>query len=311
MTVTVVMATRNRHEMLDRALTALERQTHPPAQIVVVDDGSTDDTAAVLARHGIEHLRTDGVGPARARNLGIAESTGTIVAFTDDDCVPSPEWLEHLTPPIASGDVEFSQGRTLPDPNDSALAGPWSHTMNVEEHTQNYPTCNMAYRRALLDRLGGFDESFPSAAGEDTDLAWRALELGARVRFVPDAVVHHAVWPSSFLEHLRRIPRWQSIPQLIARHPDARALLHSRLVWRATHTRVMRLGAVLVLLMIVHPLLGVAAAGVFSGRKAFVARREQLPLVQTVVTAFLRLGADAFEVGVLVVGSIRHRTLVL
>ena len=311
LTVAVVVPTRDRAAMLDRTLQALAAQARPPDEIIVVDDASTDTTAEVLAAHGVPHLVGEGRGPARARNLGIARATSDVVAFTDDDCIPATTWLEHLVEPLASDAADFVQGRTLPDPDGDLDAGPWSHTMRVEQHTQNYPTCNMAYRRSLLESLGGFDESFPYAASEDTDLAWRALESGARVVFVEDALVHHAIWPSSFADHLRRMVRWESIPRLIARHPSARSLLHSKYVWRRSHVRVLRLGTAAIVLAAIHPAGPLVASGVFAGRQAWVAHREDRDVGRGVAEAFLRLAADSWEVVILAAGSVRHRTLVL
>jgi glycosyltransferase involved in cell wall biosynthesis len=200
--VSVVVATRDRCERLRKLLAALRGQTLPSGrfEVVVVDDGSADGTQDLLA----EEARAGGLrltsvrlarslGPAAARNRGWRLAGAALVAFTDDDCVPTAGWLEALLAAARGGDGLVVRGRTLPDPEEAAALGPFAKTVEIAGPSPHYETCNVAYPRGLLERIGGFDESYPSPAGEDSDLGARAIAAGGAPSFAPDALVHHAV----------------------------------------------------------------------------------------------------------------------
>jgi glycosyltransferase involved in cell wall biosynthesis len=199
--VSVVVATHNRAARLERLLAGLRGQTLPldRFEAIVVDDGSTDDTPAVLRRErattglDLSVLRHEkGRGPAAARNSGWRAARAPVVAFTDDDCVPAADWLERLL--ARPSDDTIVKGRTVPDPAEAHLLGPYSKTVDIQHSSPHYETCNVAYPRALLERIGGFDESYPSPAGEDSDLGCRAVAAGGRPVFAPEALVHPAVF---------------------------------------------------------------------------------------------------------------------
>ena len=133
-------------------------------------------------------------GPARARNDGWRLAAAPLVAFIDDDCEATPTWLERLSAAASAAPGAVVQGRTRPNPRELEAAGPFSVTRDVDgSGARWFETCNIAYPREVLERLEGFDESFPEPLGEDTDLGWRALGAGGRRVFVDDAVVDHAV----------------------------------------------------------------------------------------------------------------------
>ncbi len=210
--VSVVVATHNRAERLRALLEGLRRQTlsRDRFEVIVVDDGSGDATSDVLAAEQargelplafVRHH--EGRGPATARNRGWRLASGPVIAFTDDDCVPTPGWLEALLRGIAGRDEAIVQGQTLPNPAEAGRLGPFAKTMEITEPGPHFETCNIAYSRALLERLGGFDESFPSPTGEDSDLGSRAIAAGAAASFEPEALVHHAVFERGPLEALR------------------------------------------------------------------------------------------------------------
>lgn len=320
--ISVVVATHNRAPLLARLFAGLEAQVGvSDFDVVIVDDASTDDTWPVLnalADHSTLDLTCErlprNAGPATARNLGWQATTAPVVAFTDDDCVPTPGWLASLVKSASEADVV--QGRTLPDPSQQQNLGPFSRTLDVSHEDGYYQTCNIAYRREVLERLGGFHEEFRFPAGEDTDLAWRAKEAGATTTFDAAAVVHHDIRRSDFWVAIKDSWRWQSAALAVRRHPRLREAFVSRYVWRESHR--VAIGA----------LAGVAAVAVAPrSRRAWVAaaaasapyvryRTRTAPLPGTGPRRrwLLLPGAlavDAAEVGACLVGSVKHKTLVI
>ena len=246
--VSVVIATHNRADRLPALIGALSEQTLQDFDVTIVDDGSRDDTPAVLARlttgseltvHVLRHEPAQGAGAAR--NRGWAATTAPVVAFTDDDCLPSPRWLQAGLEALAGDENRIVQGRTTPTPADERRIGPFSRTLRVTRLGPNYQTANMFYPRALLERHGGFDtEAFPSYGAEDADLAWRCLAAGAEARWAPDAQVFHAVHQLGPLGRLRAAWRWSEVVNLYARHPEGRKYLTYRLFWKKTHYLIVR-----------------------------------------------------------------------
>lgn len=139
-------------------------------------------------------------GPATARNLGAARSRGRFLAFTDDDCRPDPGWLVNLTAALETAPGDLVGGRTVntlrPNLCSSAsqlLIDYLYRYYNSDPVQARFLTSNnLALAAANFRSLGGFDTSFPLAAGEDRDLCDRWLTCGGRIRYVPQAVVHHA-----------------------------------------------------------------------------------------------------------------------
>jgi glycosyltransferase involved in cell wall biosynthesis len=173
--ISVVVPTYNRAVTLRQCLAALAVQDYAgPWQAIVIDDGSTDETPDVLRSFpDFVYLRQANRGPAAARNRGIQEARGEIVAFTDDDCLAPPDWLSRLADgylryPHVTGAQEVEGGFDCP-------AGGAN---------------NLSYRRDRLLEVGGFDESFPFAAGEDADLKLRICQRGARLLYAPVCVLH-------------------------------------------------------------------------------------------------------------------------
>ena len=244
--MSVVVPTRNRAPRLRELLGSLAAQTLAGEQfeVVVVDDGSTDDTDAVLAEaSGRLSLRTVRPGEtgnaARARNAGWRAAAAPVVAFTDDDCVAAPEWLRAGLHGFDDGPAAIVQGPTQPRQDELDQLGPFSRTLNVPAETHEYPTCNVFYPRALLEDLGGFDERF--SRGEDTDLAWRAMAVGWPARFAPAARVEHAVERLGPVGKLRVAARWSSAMRLYARHPGLRRQdLRFNLFWKGSHYLLLR-----------------------------------------------------------------------
>jgi glycosyltransferase involved in cell wall biosynthesis len=252
-TVTVVAATHNRAGRLTALLDALRAQTVRDFEVVIVDDASTDATAEVLATArergdlALTVLRHEtGRGPAAARNAGWRAARAPVIAFTDDDCRPAPEWLEAgLSAMAATADgtrEAIVQGRTEPDPLEAERLGPFTRSLNVRELDHWYATANMFYSRATLERLGGFDETtFSRPGGEDTDLAWRAIATGVPTAFSDDARVWHAVHELGPIKRLRFATRWDETMAVFGRHPELRKRTLIRgLFWKESHYHLAR-----------------------------------------------------------------------
>jgi GT2 family glycosyltransferase len=321
--VAVVVATRGRAALLPRLVDALAGQEVPGGfEAVVVDDASPDATWPTLARLAAEApfplrvLRLDrNAGPAAARNAGWRSSSAPVVAFTDDDCVPRPGWLAALLRAIDAG-ADLVQGRTVPDPGQLHRRRAFARTIETTAETGFYETCNMAYRRSVLEALGGFDERFRHPYGEDTDLAWRAKEAGYTSAFAADAEVWHDVVPSSFLARLRDSRRREGIVLAVARHPRLREVLDNPFFYRPTHPHAL-LAAAGTAAWLARPrsarrlAASLLAAAPYTwhrtrGREGIWCRKREWPLY---VPAFL--AADLADIAVLAWASLRHRTLLL
>jgi glycosyltransferase involved in cell wall biosynthesis len=316
--VSVVVATYQRAALLPRLVAALEAQTLGPDafEVVFVDDGSSDGTPEVLA--GLARgsaLRIEVLGDginrrqAAARNLGWSRARAPVVAFTDDDCVPAPDWLERGLE--AMGDAtergRVVVGRTVPDPAQEHLAGPFSRSITVADATY-FETCNVFYRRADLEAVGGFDEAFRSHGGEDTDLGWRIRKRGAEALFEPRALVHHDVKPSDLRAATREALRWTGIPRVVRLHPEGRALLFAGLFWKPSHP--LALGALAGLLLSTRKSSALALAIPWVLYRVKVAplapgrRRRWMVLPGALLV-------DLAEVTAMTRGSIKSRTIVL
>jgi glycosyltransferase involved in cell wall biosynthesis len=254
--ISVVVATHNRRHLLPRLADALEAQVGAPQfEVIIVDDGSTDGSSATLddlasergARLDLRMLCLDrNAGPAAARNAGWRAARAPLVAFTDDDCTPQPAWLAAIVAGLAR--TEMAQGRTTRNPTQRST-GWFSWAPETDSDGPFYETCNMGYRRTVLEEIGGFDESFlplrprrasrgayvPPVWGEDTDLALRAKAAGATSVFVGDAVVWHDVKPGRLRDRLRDLPRRSGTVHLVKRHPQLREELESRWFVQRAH----------------------------------------------------------------------------
>lgn len=223
MEATVVIPTKNRPRELVACLRALAAQDSSyEFEVVVIDDGSDPsvDLDAVLAEVGprpawaaIRLLRAPAIGPAGARNVGVAQALGEVILFTDDDTVPHSGWVAatcgHLS--VCTQDVAV-EGETDSPPFDPLF----SHS--VTGGAGSWLTCNIAYRAAVLRSLGGFCEAYPYPHAEDLDLAYRARQLGG-IGFQPNMKVSHPPRPISLVDSIRKGRFMASDVELMYRHP--------------------------------------------------------------------------------------------
>jgi GT2 family glycosyltransferase len=195
--ISVVVCTHNGARRLPECLERLRSLSYPNYEVIVVDDGSTDGSGEIASRYDVTLLETDHEGLSAARNAGIARAGGEIVAFLDDDAYPDHDWLHYLATAFENSPHAGIGGPNLPPPEDGRVAecvaaapGAPIHVLISDREAEHVPGCNMAFRRSVLEAVGGFDERFHTA-GDDVDLCWRLQDVGETLGFSAGAVVTH------------------------------------------------------------------------------------------------------------------------
>lgn len=317
----MAISTYRRAEFLDELHDALLDQDldRDRFEVVVVDNGSDDETWEVLTGLAprtplaLAALRSDrNRAPAGGRNLAISSVRAPLVAFTDDDCLPEPQWLGSLLAAFDQADVV--QGRTRPV--DAPPGSAWDRSVWVEERSGLFETCNLAYRRHHLEAVGGFDASTAVVGhrsarpfGEDTELGWRIEEAGGRYAFVPEAVVRHRWLPGTHRSWLVERRQLANFPALVRARPELARRLTARVFLspRTASFDVAVVGTVLAVLTRHRWLVAVAAPwGARRWRDAAQLTGRPTP----VRLAQLAVG-DMVSLAALLEGSVRHRRLVL
>ena len=277
----------------------------------MVDDGSTDDTAAIAESSplAVRLVRTGGVGPGPARNAGVAVATGEALAFTDADCVPAPGWLEAGLEALAGADLV--QGAVHADP--AAAAGPFDRTLWIVAETGLYECASLFCRRELFDHVGGFEDWLGARLGkplaEDAWFGWRARRAGARTAFADAALVHHAVFARSAGGFVAERARLAYFPELARKMPELRGTTFFG-PWFASK-RSAAFDAALVATAIAArrrsptPLIGAApwACLVLGAARRWGRRAPGVAVAEA--------AADAVGAGALAIGSLRARTMLL
>lgn len=231
--VSIIVPVYNRGNEIGECLASLLALDYPETrrEIIVVDDGSTDDTVEKVRDYPARLLRLPrNEGQSAARNRAVEAARGDIIAFIDSDCIADPKWLAELTPYFQDGRVALVGGyvdsyynRTRLDRFESV-----GSPLNMGDETLigagdrsvlYVPTCNMLVRRAAYEAVGGLDAAL--RVGEDVDLCWRVLGAGHRLMYVPKGRVKHKhrnrFWPG----FLRRFDYGVSEPALYAAHSRA------------------------------------------------------------------------------------------
>jgi O-antigen biosynthesis protein len=195
--VSVVVCAHNAERTIGECLDRLAALDYPDYEVIVVDDGSTDATADIVAERDARLIRTPNEGLSSARNTGLEACTGSIVAYIDSDAYPDPQWLKYLAASFLDSDHAGIGGPNIA-PADSprvaqcvarAPGGP-IHVLLSDLEAEHIPGCNMAFRREALAAIGGFDPRY-RAAGDDVDVCWRIRERGETLGFSPAAMVWH------------------------------------------------------------------------------------------------------------------------
>ncbi|MGF7214082.1 glycosyltransferase involved in cell wall biosynthesis [Spirosoma lacussanchae] len=221
----VVIPTYQRLPLLNRCLDALSQQTlsTDAFEVIVVDDGNQLAVAeAIMAfcrRTGIQtHYLGQRTrrGPAAARNRGWLSARAPIVAFTDDDCLPQPDWLSAALAQFDQGVTVVTGRLQMPLPDQ-----PTYHDRTTAFlETAEFITANCFCRKSALDQVGGFEESFAIAWREDSDLQFKLLQAGHVPSPCPEAVVIHPMRPAPWYAPLRDERKNQYDALLFKRHPQ-------------------------------------------------------------------------------------------
>ena len=195
--VSVVVPTYNRKELLEGCIDSLLKQSYPKYEIIVVDDGSTDGTKKLLEKYSkknpnLKFFTQENKGSYAARNLGIKNSKGEIICFTDDDCIADKDWIKNLIEGYTDDSVGGVGGK-IASYSPQTLLERYSGVidlLNQEEYTKVFfMTANASYRRSVLKRVKGFDIYFRN--GGDVDIGIRVILSGYDLAYNPRAIVYH------------------------------------------------------------------------------------------------------------------------
>lgn len=197
--VSVIIPVFNGADHLDRCLACLRLSQEAPLECIVVDDGSTDNSAAIAARHGATVLSTEGrCGPARARNIGAAAAQGSILLFIDSDVTVHPDTVSLIVQEFAADpDLDAVMGSYDDQPSAPNFMSQYRNLMHcfVHQHSNRQATtfwagCG-AIRRKVFADFNGFDEKYKSAAIEDIELGYRMSAAGRKLALSPEIQVKH------------------------------------------------------------------------------------------------------------------------
>ena len=196
--VSVIVCSYNGGKTLAACLDSLGKLNYPDYEVILVDDGSTDDTAYIAAQFPqVRYIHQTNHGLSHARNTGAAAAKGEVFAYTDSDCMADVDWLYYLIGTLVSGDYAGVGGPNVTPPAQNwiqacvaAAPGGPSHVLLTDTIAEHIPGCNMAFYRWAFESVGGFDPEYRKA-GDDVDFCWRIQQAGCVIAFSPTAIVWH------------------------------------------------------------------------------------------------------------------------
>ncbi len=228
MTVSVIVPAYNAASTLPRVLDALTKQDYKNAiEIIVVDDGSTDDTPRVIAQFPqVMYIHQTNAGPAAARNHGAQLASGDFLCFTDSDCIPHIDWISLLIKGFSAANIGVVCGSYgIANPQHILARG--IHAEIIFRHSflmPNYPKAfgsyNFCVRKQVFEKVGGFNTIYRQASGEDNDLSYRIIKAGFRIFFMRSALVdhYHTIKLVKYLNEQFRHGYWRA--SMYFEHPD-------------------------------------------------------------------------------------------
>lgn len=316
--LSVVVASHDRPLRLRWLLNALDAQTLDRScwEVVVGHDSAGPETEQLLASHPLAFggvLRSTrlapGTGPPGAnRNAALALARAPTIVFTDDDCRPPEDWLENVAHAVRRHPGAIVQGPVEADPDEwPMLRSPYPRTQAFSDVPRLWAECcNIVYPKELLDRIGGFVEDVYT--GEDADLNARARAAGARYVGEPRMLTYHAVEEGLLFDWVRGVWRWRDLPLLFKRQPQLRSAITARVFWKSAHMwlPVAGIGLGMAKRNAVYGVLALpwTTRRPKRGRDVRSRLRDLMELPGWAVI-------DAVETGVLALGSIRNRTVLL
>jgi len=196
--VSVIVCSYNGGPTLASCLDSLGKLNYPEYEVILVDDGSTDDTSYIAAQFPwVRYIHQSNQGLSHARNTGATAAKGEVFAYTDSDCMVDPDWLYYLIGTLVSSDYAGVGGPNVTPPAKNwiqacvaAAPGGPSHVLLTDVVAEHIPGCNMAFYRWAFESVGGFDTEYRKA-GDDVDFCWRIQQAGWVIAFSPTAIVWH------------------------------------------------------------------------------------------------------------------------
>lgn len=229
--ISVVVCAYNAASTMDGCLASFAKVDYPDFEVIVVDDGSTDETGPIADRYAaaapyIHVIHQPNLGLSAARNVGMNAARGSIVAYTDSDCYVDPHWLHYMAWAFTDDRFVAVGGPNLPPVEDNRTAacvavspGAPTHVLLTDEIAEHVPGCNMAYRKEYLAGIGGFDATY-RAAGDDVDVCWRLQDQGHLIGFSAAMFVwhHRRCTVSAYLKQQKGYGRAEAL--LLPKHKD-------------------------------------------------------------------------------------------
>jgi glycosyltransferase involved in cell wall biosynthesis len=196
--VSVIVCSYNGAKTLAACLQSLGNLNYSDYEVILVDDGSTDNTAQIAEQFPhVRYIYQKNHGLSHARNTGAAAAQGEVLAYTDSDCMADVDWLYYLIGTLLSGEFAGVGGPNITPPAQNwiqacvaASPGGPSHVLLTDTIAEHIPGCNMAFYRSAFENIGGFDTEY-HRAGDDVDFCWRLQQSGCVIGFSPTALVWH------------------------------------------------------------------------------------------------------------------------
>jgi glycosyltransferase involved in cell wall biosynthesis len=322
MRISVVIPAYNGAGTIEQCLRAVFAADFPmeDREVMVVDDGSTDATAEILARLqgeglAIRVIQQENRGASGARDRGIKAATGEAVFIVSQDTFAERDWFTTaMAEFVRDPRLGIVQGRVaLTEP----IRYPFYHAVILEHFVWNFPTVAIAYRAEALDRAGRYFDPELTEYGDDTDIAWRILEQGYGYQWLDRVTARHGVYPKGFWYPIRRtFPRVARFALLVKRHPGIRQYLRGGFLWSTPR----KLGEILMLVtspiwFLFGPWHSIGAAAVAVAAAVHRHRGTASPCLglaqRYLVVPFNTFVCEVLGFLAMAYGSVRHRSLLL